>query len=69
MSSVRPKTEHFLAGQTQEIPRRKQKKKRNRWDPLSILYRMLVPIVSMQTFPILLFLWLRETVKFCASAK
>ena len=68
MSNVRPKTEHFLAEQTREIPRRKQKK-RNRWDPLSILYRMLVPIVSMQTFPILLFLWLRETVKFCASAK
>ena len=28
MSSVRPKTEHFLAGQTREIPRRKQKKKK-----------------------------------------
>ena len=27
MSSVRPKTEHFLAGQTREIPSKKQKKK------------------------------------------
>ena len=28
MSSVRPKIEHFLAGQTREIPRKKQKKKK-----------------------------------------
>ena len=34
------------------------------WDLLSIWYRMLVPIVSMQTFLILLFLWITETVKF-----
>lgn len=59
----------FPCGTNTRNPSQKAKKKRNRWDPLSILYRMLVPIVSMQTFPILLFLWLRETVKFCASAK
>ena len=67
MSSVRPKRELFLAGQTREIPSKKQKK--GPWDLLSILYRMLVLIVSMQTFLILLFLWIRETKKSCALSK
>ena len=62
MSSVRPKRELFVAGQTREIASKKQKK------PLGSAFD-LVPhvssrIVSMQTFLILLFLWIRQTVKF-----